>query len=65
MLITVPEENRVVEYRLEMPESLRLRFKSETTLNSTNMKEALLGFIEWYVGDRENPPDKRQQRGGR
>ena len=65
MLIAVPEEDRVVEYRVEMPESLRLRFKSETTLNGTNMKEALLGFIGWYVGDRENPPERRQQCGGK
>lgn len=50
------DEEREVEYRFEMPQSLRLRFKAETTLNGTNMKEAILGFIEWYVGDRENPP---------
>jgi hypothetical protein len=57
-----PDEEREVEYRFEMPESLRLRFKAETTLNGTNMKEAILGFIEWYVGDRENPPQRKQRR---
>lgn len=56
----MPEEEREVEYRFEMPESLRLRFKAATTLNATNMKEALLEFIEWYVGDRENPPENNQ-----
>lgn len=59
----MPEpEEREVEYRFDMPESLRLRFKAETTLNGTNMKEALLGFIEWYVGDRENPPPRKQSK---
>lgn len=59
----MPEpQEREVEYRFEMPESLRLRFKAETTLNGTNMKEALLGFIEWYVGDTDNPPARKQQR---
>jgi hypothetical protein len=60
----VPEsdEEREVEYRFEMPQSLRLRFKAETTLNGTNMKEAILGFIEWYVGDKENPPQPKQRR---
>jgi len=57
----VPEKEKEVEYRFEMPELLRLRFKSETTLNGTNMKEALLSFIEWYVGDRENPPERKQR----
>lgn len=61
----MPEEEREVEYRFEMPASLRLRFKAETTLNGTNMKEALLGFIEWYVGDRENPPENSQPQLGR
>ena len=60
----MPESDvqREVEYRFEMPQSLRLRFKAETTLNGTNMKEAILGFIEWYVGDRENPPQPKQRR---
>lgn len=59
------EEDREVEYRFDLPESLRLRFKVATTINGTNMKEALLEFIEWYIGERENPPDrrKRQRRG--
>ncbi|MDV2994944.1 MAG: hypothetical protein N4J56_004598 [Chroococcidiopsis sp. SAG 2025] len=56
------DEQREVEYRFEMPQSLRLRFKAETTLDGTNMKEAILGFIEWYVGDRENPPQPKQRR---
>ena len=56
-----PEEEREVEYRFEMPESLRLRFKADTTLNGTNMKEVLLSFIEWYVGDRENLPQNKQR----
>lgn len=59
------EEEREVDYRFEMPESLRLRFKVATTINGTNMKEALLEFIEWYVGDRDDPPDRRQQRSKR
>lgn len=54
------EEEREVDYRFEMPESLRLRFKVATTINGTNMKEVLLEFIEWYVGERENPPDRRK-----
>lgn len=59
----MPEpEEREVEYRFEMPESLRLRFKAESTLNGTNMKEALLGFIEWYVGDTDAPPARKEQR---
>lgn len=57
----MPEEEKEVEYRFEMPKSLRLRFKSETILNGTNMKEALLGFIEWYVGDKDNPPERQQR----
>ena len=57
-----PDEEREVEYRFDLPESLRIRFKSETTLNGTNMKEALLGFIEWYVGDRDNPPPRSKRR---
>lgn len=56
------DEEREVEYRFEMLQSLRLRFKAETTLNGTNMKEAILGFIEWYIGDRENPPQPKQRR---
>ena len=54
------EEEREVDYRFEMPESLRLQFKVATTINGTNMKEVLLEFIEWYVGERENPPDRRK-----
>ncbi len=56
------DEEREVEYRFDLPESLRIRFKSETTLNGTNMKEALLEFIEWYVGNRDNPPPRSQNR---
>ncbi len=56
------EEDREVEYRFQIAESLRLRFKVATTINKTNMKDVLLEFIEWYVGDRDNPPDKREQR---
>ena len=59
----MPEpQEREVEYRFEMPESLRLRFKAEATLNGTNMKSALLGFIEWYVGDEDEPPARKKQR---
>lgn len=57
----MPEEDREVEYRFDLPESLRLSFKVATTINGTNMKEVLLEFIEWYVGDRENPPDRRKR----
>ncbi len=58
----MPErQDREVEYRFEISESLRVRFKAEATLNGTNMKEALLGFIEWYVGDRDAPPVRKEQ----
>lgn len=59
--IVSEQEEREVEYRFEMPEKLRQRFKAATSLEGTNMKEAILGFIEWYVGDKENPPENSQR----
>ncbi len=56
-----PEEGKEVEYRFEMPEKLRQRFKIATILNDSNMKEAILDFIRWYVGDRDNPPTNERQ----
>jgi hypothetical protein len=49
-------EDDLVAYRLELPDELRTQFKGMTAMNGTNMKDALIHFIEWYVGKRQQPP---------
>ena len=49
-------EDDLVAYRLELPDELRTQFKGMTAMNGTNMKDALIHFIEWYVGKRQTPP---------
>jgi hypothetical protein len=49
-------EDDFVAYRLELPDELRTQFKGMTAMNGTNMKDALIQFIEWYVGKRQQPP---------
>lgn len=53
-LITNP-----IAYRLELPKKLRTQFKGMTAMNGTNMKDALIHFIEWYVGKRPNLPQNK------
>jgi hypothetical protein len=52
-------EEKLVAYRLELPEELRTQFKGMTAMNGTNMKDALVNFVEWYVGKRPNPPQNK------
>ena len=60
-----PEEKQV-EYRVLLPDSMRQRFKGMTAMNGTNMKDVLLDFIAWYIGDRKEPPEnKHLQKGDR
>ena len=51
-------EEGLVAYRLELPDGLRTQFKGMTAMNGTNMKDALIHFIEWYVGKQQLPENK-------
>ena len=56
----MPEnEEGLVAYRLELPDGLRTQFKGMTAMNGTNMKDALIHFIEWYVGKQQLPPENK------
>ncbi|MGB7380955.1 MAG: hypothetical protein WA959_30940 [Rivularia sp. (in: cyanobacteria)] len=59
-MFLVPEnEEGLVAYRLELPDGLRTQFKGMTAMNGTNMKDALIHFIEWYVGKQQLPPENK------
>ncbi|MGB3655014.1 MAG: hypothetical protein WBA41_27935 [Rivularia sp. (in: cyanobacteria)] len=56
---TSRSKSDVSAYRLELPDGLRTQFKGMTAMNGTNMKDALIHFIEWYVGKQQLPPENK------
>ncbi len=56
---TSRSKSDVSAYRLELPDALRTQFKGMTAMNGTNMKDALIHFIEWYVGKQQLPPENK------